>query len=189
MFSNTWALELQSCRGGNYHSTDSVSMTSPPRARPVRSQLQPLSRRARPRLSRIPYSNPPRRILVLVSVYLSAKPSEVYTLFFRTGHSAHQGPHPICEMAGIRPPSEAKGYPSASPEGSPCYCPILPHPGQEHGHSAFQTTRQVRPRPVHTIPRRFLFVSRYRPESKHEKKARLTAAAQEATDNKAKVYT
>ena len=56
-----------------YHSTNSVSMTSPPRARPVRSQPQPLSRRARPRPSRTPYSNPPPRTSVSVCVFVFVK--------------------------------------------------------------------------------------------------------------------
>lgn len=42
-------------------------MTSPPRASPVRSQPQPLSRRVRRRLSRTHYSSPPPRTMVSVS--------------------------------------------------------------------------------------------------------------------------
>lgn len=37
------------------------------------------------------------------------------------------------------------------------------------------------------MPLGFLLMSRYRPESKQEKKARLTAAAQETADGKTKV--
>jgi hypothetical protein len=55
------------------HSTDSVSMTSPQRARPVRSLPQPLSRRVSPRLSKTLCLNPPQKTLVSVRICFSAK--------------------------------------------------------------------------------------------------------------------